>query len=183
VLALALEIRSETSFPATDRARLARFGRAILAALDRSTWDVSILIVDDRAMRQLNRAWRGHDRTTDVLSFPAQEAQAEIAGGGAADGETGGAARLLGDIAISAPRAAEQARRFGVTRTEELRRLLVHGILHLMGYDHVTAAERREMRALENRLLAGARRGAERSAKSAKPARAARADRGARGSR
>lgn len=177
---MALEIRSETSFRAADRARLARFGRAILAALDRSTWDLSVLIVDDRAMRQLNRAWRGHDRTTDVLSFPAQE---EIAAAGEADGEPGGAARLLGDIAISAPRAAEQARRFGVTRTEELRRLLVHGILHLMGYDHVTAAERREMRAIENRLLAGAARGAKRSARPARAADAARGGRGARGQR
>ncbi|MFN0149317.1 MAG: rRNA maturation RNase YbeY [bacterium] len=171
---MALEIRSETSFHAADRTRLARFGRAVLAALDRSGWDVSVLIVDDRAMRQLNRVWRGHDRTTDVLSFPAQE---KIDGGGTAAGDPGGLDRLLGDVVISAPRAAAQARRFGVSQTEELNRLLVHGILHLMGYDHVTATERREMRALENRLLTGAHRAKPRAARTAPGLRPARGSR------
>jgi len=105
---------------------------------------VSVLIVDDRAIRALNRRWRRHDRATDVLSFPA--------------GEGPGPARLLGDVVISAPRAADGAKRFGVSLDRELQRLLVHGILHLMGYDHMTANERGEMRAEEERLLRGAAR-------------------------
>lgn len=123
--------------------RLARFGRAVLSALGRSRWNMSLLIVDDAAIRRLNRQWRRIDRATDVLSFPA--------------GEDPG--RLLGDVVISAPRAAAQAKRYGVTTTEELHRLLVHGILHLMGYDHVTPKGRREMRALEADLLRAPRGG------------------------
>jgi probable rRNA maturation factor len=131
-----------------ETARLVRFGRAVLSALGRSRWSVSLLIVDDAAIRRLNREWRGIDRATDVLSFPAGEDPS----------------RVLGDIVISGPRAVEQARRYRVTTTQELRRLLVHGILHLMGYDHVKRQERQAMRAKEDELLrVAARRGATRA--------------------
>lgn len=139
---MSLTIRDESGPPglgAARLARLARFGRRVLAATGRRGWEVSVLVVDDPAIRALNKAWRRLDRATDVLSFPA--------------GEGPGPARLLGDVAISAPRAAEQAARFGVTLDGELKRLLVHGILHLMGFDHQTRPERREMRAAEERLL------------------------------
>ncbi len=121
---------------------LARFGRRVLAATRKGGWDVSVLLVDDPTIRGLNRRWRRLDRATDVLSFPSGP----------------GPDRVLGDVVISVPRAAEQARRFRVSLARELKRLLVHGILHLMGFDHQTAAQRREMRALEGRLLAGAGR-------------------------
>jgi probable rRNA maturation factor len=111
----------------------------VLARAGRRGWHVSVLVVGDAAIRALNRRWRRHDRATDVLSFPA--------------GDGPGPARLLGDVVISAPRAALQAKRFGVTFDRELQRLLVHGILHLMGFDHMTAGERRTMRAEEERLL------------------------------
>lgn len=119
-----------------------KFGRAALSVLGRSRATVSLLIVDDMAIRELNRRWRRIDRATDVLSFPAGDDPS----------------RTLGDVVISAPRAAVQARRYRVTLTEELRRLLVHGILHLMGYDHVKAEERRQMRALEEETLREASR-------------------------
>jgi probable rRNA maturation factor len=137
-----IEVRSETEFPREELARLVRFGRAVLAALGRSRSTVSLLIVDDAAIRDLNRRWRRIDRATDVLSFPAGDDPS----------------RVLGDVVISAPRAALQARRYGVTTTEELRRLLVHGILHLMGYDHVKPEERRQMRGLEEKTLRAAAR-------------------------
>ncbi len=121
---------------------LARFGRRVIAATRKRGWDVSVLLVDDPTIRSLNRRWRRLDRATDVLSFPYGP----------------GPDRVLGDVVISVPRAAEQARRFRVSLARELKRLLVHGILHLMGYDHKTAAQRREMRAIEGRLLAGAGR-------------------------
>jgi probable rRNA maturation factor len=83
-------------------------------------------------MRRLNRKYRGKDQSTDVLAFPAGD---------------GG---LLGDIVVSVPFAARQARKAGEPLTREIDRLLVHGFLHLMGYDHET--DQGEMDALENRL-------------------------------
>jgi probable rRNA maturation factor len=81
------------------------------------------LVTGDAEMRRLNREFRGRDYATDVLSFPAGE------------GPTGRSAPL-GDIAISIARARAQARQFGHTTEEELRVLLLHGVLHLLGMDH-----------------------------------------------
>ena len=86
----------------------------------------------DARMRRLNREFRRQDRSTDVLAFPA------------GDGE------LLGDIVVSVPYAARQARRRGEPRAREIERLLVHGYLHLLGYDH--EADSGEMEALEGAL-------------------------------
>ena len=96
--------------------------------------DVSVLFCADRRMRELNRRYRGQDRPTDVLAFPAGEA-----GGG-----------FLGDIVISVPYAAREARRRREPGVREIDRLLVHGLLHLMGYDHET--DDGEMDALETRI-------------------------------
>jgi len=79
------------------------------------------LITDDRELRRLNRQFLGHDYATDVLSFPSGE-----------DSET------LGELAISAGRAAAQAREFGHTQLDEIRILMLHGVLHLIGMDHET---------------------------------------------
>ena len=94
--------------------------------------EVSVLFCGDRAMRTLNRRYRGMDAPTDVLAFPA---------------ETGG---LLGDIVISVPCASRQARRRGEPLAREIDRLLLHGFLHLSGYDHET--DDGEMNALEKNL-------------------------------
>jgi len=94
--------------------------------------EVSVYFCGDRRMRALNRRYRRRDRPTDVLSFPA--------GGGA----------LLGDIVISVPYATRQARRRRQPASAELDRLLLHGYLHLLGYDHET--DRGQMDALEARL-------------------------------
>lgn len=139
---MGFEIRIAEGVDGAHRASLralAPFARRTLADLGRRGWDVGVLFVDDPAIRDLNRRWRRIDRATDVLSFPA--------------GEGLGPARVLGDIAISVPRAVAQAKRYRVPFDRELQRLLVHGILHLMGYDHKAPAERRTMRALERRLL------------------------------
>lgn len=98
--------------------------------------EVSILFCGDGRMRRLNREWRGMDRPTDVLAFPAQEPD--------------GAGALLGDIVISVPYACRQARRRGETAAREMDRLLVHGFLHLLGYDH--EVDEGQMDALESRL-------------------------------
>ena len=91
-----------------------------------------MLFCGDARMRRLNRDFRRQDRTTDVLAFPA----------------AGGA--LLGDIVVSVPYAARQARKRGEPRAREIERLLVHGYLHLLGYDHET--DTGEMEALEGAL-------------------------------
>jgi probable rRNA maturation factor len=94
--------------------------------------EVSVYFCGDGRMRTLNRRYRRQDRPTDVLSFPAD----------------GGA--LLGDIVISVPYAARQARRRRQPTNAELDRLLLHGYLHLLGYDHET--DRGQMDALESRV-------------------------------
>ena len=86
----------------------------------------SCLITDDSELRRLNNEFLGKDYPTDVLSFPADK-EPRPSGSGASQ---------LGDIAISADRAAEQARRFGHTLDDEIRVLMLHGVLHLMGMDH-----------------------------------------------
>ena len=97
--------------------------------------EVSVLFCADGRMRGLNRRYRGKDKSTDVLAFPANAAEA---------------AGFLGDIVISVPYAGREARRRGETRAREIDRLLLHGFLHLMGYDHET--DDGEMDALEGRL-------------------------------
>ena len=111
---------------------LARFAvRARRAA--RLRGEVEILVAGDRELRALNRRFRRQDRPTDVLSFPAADHNG-----------------LAGDIAISATTARRNARRFGHPLADELKVLILHGILHLAGYDH--EHDRGEMARREERL-------------------------------
>ncbi len=84
--------------------------------------EVSVAVMDDAQIRDLNRRYRGSDAATDVLAFPQ-------------DPLPGAAAPLLGDVVISAERAREQAREYGHTADREIALLVVHGVLHLLGYD------------------------------------------------
>ena len=88
--------------------------------------DVTIALVSDRRMRALNRQFRGKDYTTDVLSFPSDASTSLRAG----------ERRFLGDIVIAAGVAGRQAREAGHSLQTELRVLSLHGLLHLLGYDH-----------------------------------------------
>ena len=122
-------------------ARLGRGARRLLSALRLGDAELSLLLVSDAEMRKLNRQWRGRDRTTDVLAF----AQREGAGGA-----PGG---LLGDVVISVDTARRQAAERGHPLTVEGERLLIHGVLHLLGYDHErSAAEARRMQRRERAL-------------------------------
>ena len=107
--------------------------------------DVSVVVVSDRTMRGLNRRFRGRDRTTDVLAFPIDAA--------AREGEP------FGDIVIALPTARRQAREYGATLAEEMRRLAVHGALHLCGYDHHERKEAARMHGLARKLLRELERG------------------------
>jgi probable rRNA maturation factor len=106
---------------------------------------VAIALVSDRRMRTLNRTFRGHDEVTDVLSFPADDP-----GTGGPEPLRQGSGGPLGDLAIALGRAARQARAEGHALAVELRILALHGLLHLLGYDH--ERDRGTMRRVEERL-------------------------------
>lgn len=107
--------------------------------------EVDLLFVDNEAIREMNREYRDKDSATDVLSFPMYEADEEI------DEEE---EILFGDIVISLERAQEQCQEYGHSLEREVMYLLVHGLLHLAGYDHMEEEEKKEMRAQEEKLLA-----------------------------
>jgi len=106
--------------------------------------EVSVLIADNRRLRQLNRNFRGKDKATDVLSFPHE-------GGESKDGKRDNV-HPGGDIAISAEIAQENAGRYGHPTTDELKILVLHGMLHLAGYDHET--DNGDMQKVEAKLRA-----------------------------
>lgn len=114
-----------------DRAALRRFAARLCAEVAAGA-RFCCLITSDAALRRLNRGFRGKDAPTDVLSFPCPTPEG-----------------ALGDIAISAHRAAQQARAFGHPVETEICILMLHGLLHLMGYDHET--DRGRMRRAETR--------------------------------
>lgn len=117
-----------------SRSGLSRFLRTAREAVG-VPGEVDVLLASDRRLRQLNREFRGKDKATDVLSFPAAEEVAE---------------EHAGDLAISLDTAARQAREHGHTLRDEVRVLLLHGLLHLNGMDHET--DRGEMAEREAEL-------------------------------
>jgi probable rRNA maturation factor len=127
--------------------RVARTTRTLLAAIGRPGATLSLTFVGDRAMRRLNREHRGKDRTTDVLSFPLFEPFGVPRRARAGDPEV-----MLGDVIISVDAAKRQAADYDATLAREIERLLVHGILHLLGHDHEKPGERARMSREERRL-------------------------------
>ncbi|MCA9935111.1 MAG: rRNA maturation RNase YbeY [Ardenticatenaceae bacterium] len=102
---------------------------------------ITCLLTDDTAVQELNRSFRHEDKPTDVLSFPAGETM------------PGMEAVYLGDIAISVPYAERQAAQAGHALVEELQLLVIHGVLHLLGHDHGTPAEKEAMWAAQTAVL------------------------------
>ena len=105
------------------RGTLRRVAGKLLRLLDEAGAEVCIGLVGDTKMRRLNRTYRHQDRTTDVLAFAYREVRT-------------GASPLLGDVVISIPTARRQAKARTQSLDEEVLRLLIHGVLHLVGYDH-----------------------------------------------
>ena len=118
--------------------------RAAAAALEQEarTGDLTILVDTPEHIRTLNREFRHVDRVTDVLTFPAWEGEISLS----ADG-------YLGDIMICYARAQEQAGEYGHSLERELSFLTVHGVLHLLGYDHMTEADETVMRSRQTDIL------------------------------
>lgn len=136
----------------------------LLEALDLSIWEqrlesalqlcgqpdccqLSVVFVDDLRIADLNSAFRGKSCATDVLSFP------QLAGTQEATDAKNNMPRLLGDIVVSVETASRQAHSFGHSLERELGFLLVHGLLHLLGEDHLTARQGRRMRRLQRKIL------------------------------
>ena len=109
--------------------------------------EVDITIVDDEEIHALNKQYRKVDRPTDVLSFALDEGEEEPE---VQDSDT---EHLLGDIIISAPKAVAQGEEFGHGLPREMTYLAVHGILHLLGYDHMKEADKTVMRKEEEAVL------------------------------
>lgn len=127
-------------------ALLRRVGEAVLAAhpdLDSPRYQASVMLTDDAQMRSLNAQFRNKDKATNVLSFPSGQPD-----------QTRGTTSL-GDIALGYETVVDEAARDGKTVPDHLAHLLVHGLLHLLGYDHLTPEEAEEMEALEVEILAG----------------------------
>lgn len=118
-------------YPETGVRRLRPWLAALVAELAREAKSLGVRFVGDREMLRTNRQFRGQDKTTDVLSFPGEEGH-------------------LGDVLISVPAARRQAAAAGHGVDAELKTLLLHGVLHCLGYDHET--DRGEMERLERRL-------------------------------
>ena len=129
------------SIPESERDAIARAAQAALDVEQRDG-DLSILIDTPERIRELNRSFRNVDTVTDVLTFPAWEGEISLA----ADG-------YLGDIMICYERAKEQAQEYGHSLERELSFLAVHGVLHLLGYDHMTEADEQRMRARQTLIL------------------------------
>ena len=120
--------------------------RAIREALKQSeaevtgVAEVSVVLTDDAEQRELNRQWRGIDKSTNVLSFPQLEPFAPVAG-------------LVGDIILARETLEREAGEMGVSFTDHFTHLVVHGFLHLLGYDHIEDDEAEQMEGLETQIL------------------------------
>lgn len=141
---------------------LKKVGEGALQGLGQGNAECGLLFVDDAKIARLNQTYLGEEGPTDVISFPLAEVRVQ---GSGVRGQKGRVRNwpvleftpqppLLGDVVISVETAKRQAERKRRPLQEEMAHLLVHGILHLVGYDHGTPNERRRMRRLERRFLA-----------------------------
>jgi probable rRNA maturation factor len=135
-------LKNATRREGIDVARIRSDTERLLEAIGEKESSVSLSFVRDEAMRKLNQEYRGQDRPTDVLSFPLLT-QGE---------QPGPSERLLGDIVISVDTASRQAAEYSATLEMEIRRLLIHGLLHLLGHAHERDDERIAMEREERRL-------------------------------
>ena len=120
---------------------LEKAARATLDEMGVPDADLSVVVGDDDRIQSLNRDFLGRDAPTDVISFPADEI----------DPETN--RKYLGDVVIAYPFAESQARERGHSVDSELQLLVIHGVLHLLGYDHELAADKSRMWAAQGRIL------------------------------
>jgi probable rRNA maturation factor len=139
---VAIEVVNRQRLCPIARDRIERLAQATLHQIDCAGASLTIAFVRDRVIRDLNRTYRGKDYATDVLSFPANDGQTEWAAVEAAS--------YIGDVAISTDAALRQAKEANHSFEREVSELVLHGTLHLCGYDHET--DNGEMNRLELKL-------------------------------
>lgn len=132
-----IEIANRQSSLAVDREQLTQVARAVLQDHGPATCRVSIAVVDDPTIHQLNRQYLQHDYATDVLSFVLEQS----------------AESLEGEVVVSSDTAQTQAHHYGWSPADELLLYVIHGLLHLVGYDDQSDAARHEMRCAEGIYL------------------------------
>ena len=143
---MSIEVNNESGVP-VDEAEIVALARHVLDGMRvHAQAELSVLLVDEAAMEQLNRQWMDEQGPTDVLSFPMDELRP---GREEDDAQPG----LLGDVVLCPQVARRQARQAGHSNEEELLLLTTHGILHLLGFDHAEPEEEQEMFDLQRRLL------------------------------
>jgi probable rRNA maturation factor len=128
-----------------SRTGVSAIARAMLSAVQMAEYELSIVLMNDNQIKELNRLYRRKNRPTDVLAFSQREGRYGARAG-----------TLLGDVAVSVPTARRQARARAATLRDELTMLVAHGLLHLLGWDHQTDAADRRMRKETERLCAAA---------------------------
>ncbi len=141
---MTVRLTRRPGLPPPTSGAVRRRAERLLCLLNLEDRELSILLTGDEEMTELNSSWRGRKRTTDVLAFSQME------------GEQGNAKqRLLGDVVICLPQAIRQARREHCRPLTEITLLLVHGTLHLLGYEHVGAGRKAaaDMRKEQKRLV------------------------------
>ena len=131
--------RNDVRGSGVDARALKATVRTLLKAVGEGDAGISVTLVNDDAIRELNREHRGKDKATDVLSFPLEP-------------EPFSQERLLGDIVISIDTARRQAADYDAPVQREIYRLLIHGLLHVLGHDHMESGEREVMEREERRL-------------------------------
>ncbi len=141
---MAIQIENRQSEAKIDLRRIRSVLSRLLRHLGRDDSELSILLVDDMAIREINRSYLDRDHATNVISFPMQE------------GEFGGVnPKVLGDIVISVETARTEAKKARIPADDEIDFLLIHGLLHLVGYNHenTTPAEETRMKEMEDELF------------------------------
>jgi probable rRNA maturation factor len=147
-----MSVAVSTEVPLQKR-EIRRLKRALVRMMDRlvekGSCELSVVLVDEKAIRELNHRYLNKDETTDVLAFPLMSAEemAELSD------DVVDAAEPLGDVVICLPIAARQAVQRGESRYEEVELLATHGLLHLLGYEHETESGAVAMYSMEKELL------------------------------
>jgi rRNA maturation RNase YbeY len=138
---VAVQVRLRLAGERVHRAAIRKFAERVLDAVGESRSELGVELVGDHRMRRLNRQYRGRDSSTDVLAFSIREAPGPVS-------------RLMGDVVISIPAVYRQALDHRHSVDDEFAMLLIHGILHLCGYDHERGSkDAARMRRQERRLL------------------------------
>jgi probable rRNA maturation factor len=127
-----------------DQGRVRRAASAVLRKECRRGGKVNVILATDDDLANLNTRYRGFDHPTDVLAFPMGEPEFAVP-----------QERVLGEVYVSLDRARQQAREYKITLAKEVDRLVIHGMLHLCGYDHQDSNSAREMKSKEEEFLEG----------------------------